>query len=272
MKLAMVLAFATMLFRITPAIAGEPGYSVAADVPFGDLPRHTLDVYTPDTKTDETPVLVFLFGGAFSGGSKENVRKISERFAGAGTIVVAPNYRINTVFPNFVEDAAKAVAYVRKTQTTSTGDPRSIVLGGWSAGAYIAAKLTYDERFLEAEGMPPGTVSGFIGLSGPYWGGLCGGSRCPNTFPPETEADWPVVDFVDAGDPPMLLVWGTRDGNVDRGNHEDLAAAAEAVGIDATSLVLKDKFHSQTLYMMEDPESEVHIAAGRFIAKTVSER
>ena len=81
MKLAMVLAFATMLFRITPAVAGEPGYAVAADVPFGDLPRHTLDVYTPDTITDETPVLVFLFGGAFSGGSKENVRKISERFA-----------------------------------------------------------------------------------------------------------------------------------------------------------------------------------------------
>ena len=85
MKLALVLAFATMLFRITPAVAGEPGYAVAADVPFGDLPRHTLDVYTPDTITDETPVLVFLFGGAFSGGSKENVRKISERFGARAT-------------------------------------------------------------------------------------------------------------------------------------------------------------------------------------------
>lgn len=271
MQSVIISAVVVASIAFTPALAQDDSYTVATDVPFGDLPRQALDIYTPVSVADDTPVLIFLFGGGFSMGNKSQSRGIGENYAEAGNIVVAPNYRINTTFPNFMVDAAKAVAYARRHLTTTTGAPRPIVVSGWSAGAYIGAKITYDDRYLEAEGVPNDAIVGFIGLAGPYWGGLCAGSKCPNTFLPGTEADWPVADFVDPSDPPMLLVQGTRDNYVDIGNLETLASAGEAAGLDVTTLILKDKFHKQVMYMMEDEGTEVRSAAETFIAEVASD-
>lgn len=271
MRFSLLLGFALLAVSAWPALAEDQGYTVTADVPFGELPRHVLDIYTPATVTDDTPVLVFLFGGGFSTGSKGQGRVIGQNYATAGTIVVTPNYRINTPFPDFVEDAAAAVAYAQKNLTTSTGDPRPLVMSGWSAGAYIGALVSYDQRYLEAKNVPPDAIAGFIGLAGPYWGGLCAGLRCPDTFPPGTEVDWPVADFVDPGDPPMLLVWGTRDNYVDRGNVETLAAAGDVAGIEVTTLILEGKFHKQVMYLMEDAGTKVRTAAEAFITQVTSD-
>jgi acetyl esterase/lipase len=270
MRITLISVFVSLFIAVAPALAGDTNYTVTSDISFGDLPRQVLDIYSPAEVNDDTPVLLFLFGGGFVSGSKEQARVIGQNFAEAGMIVVTPNYRINTTFPNFVEDAAKAAAYVWQTLKTSAGDPRPMVMSGWSAGAYIAAKVSYDGRYLEAEGVSPDAIAGFIGLAGPYWGGLCAGSSCPNTFLPGSEADWPVADFVDPSDPPMLLVQGTRDNYVDIGNLEALAAAGTKAGLDVTTLVLKDKFHKQVMYMMEDEGTEVRDAAEAFIAKVTS--
>ena len=48
------------------------------------------------------------------------------------------------------------------------GDPRRVYLIGHSAGAYNAAMLAYDARWLAAEGLSPRAIAGFIGLAGPY--------------------------------------------------------------------------------------------------------
>ncbi len=68
----------------------------------------------------------------------------------------------------------------------------------------------------------------------------------------------------------MLLVQGARDEFIDIGNLETLAAAAREAGLDVTTLVLKDKFHKQVMYMMEDEGTEVRDAAEAFIAKVTS--
>lgn len=270
MRTGVLSALTASSLVIAPAFAEELGYTVATDVPFGELPRQRLDIYTPNTVSDDTPVLIFLFGGGFISGDKGQVRVIGQNYAAMGTIVIAPNYRIKTTFPDFVVDAAKAVAYVRQHVTNSKGDPRPIVMGGWSSGAYIGAKVAYDGRFLDAEGLPSDTIAGFIGLAGPYWGGLCAGAKCPDTFPPDSFAEWAVAEFVDPGDPPMLLIQGTRDQYVDLGNLETLAAAGEKAGLSVTELILKDKYHKTVMYMLEDAGTEVRDAAEAFIAQATT--
>ncbi len=271
MRAAILSAFTVFSLAIAPADAGGKGYSVTADEPYGDLPKQVLDIYTPEGATDDTPVLVLIHGGGFSGGSKSQVREVGKSLAEAGSIVVTPKYRLNVPFPTFVEDAAKVVVYVQDNLRTADGEPRPLVVSGWSAGAYIGAMLAYDGRYIAAEGGPPDAIAGFIGLAGPYWGGLCAGARCPNTFPSETEADWPVADFVDPGDPPMLLVWGNRDNSVDRVNIDDLAAAGREAGLEVEALILEDKFHSQVLYMLGDAGTEVRTAADAFMSKVTSD-
>ncbi|SDL84540.1 alpha/beta hydrolase [Aliiruegeria lutimaris] len=253
------------------AEADEPGYSVENNIRFGVHSEHLLDVFSPSTVSDDTPVLVFLFGGGFTRGSTAQVLFVGESFAEAGVITVTPNYRIKTAFPTFIEDAAKAVGYVRANFKTSIGEPRPIVIGGWSAGAYIAGMVSYDERYLEAEGVPRDAISGFIGLAGRYLGGLCNGGQCPTVFTPETEGDWPIAQFVDAADPPMLLVHGTKDVFVEIGSMETLAAAGKSAGLDVTILIAEDRTHTQVRFDMEAPGTPVRAATDAFIARVTSD-
>ncbi len=194
-------------------------------------------------------MLIFFYGGGFSRGDKAHIRRIGEAFSQSGIIVVAPNYRLypDASFPGFVEDAALAVSHIWRNLRDEDGLPRPIFIGGWSAGAYISALVAYDRRYLEATDTPPGAIKGFIGLAGPYQGGLCSGHSCPHIFPEGTNPDWPVAHFVDAADPPMLLVRGTHDLFVDKSNLVDLAASGISGGIAVTTLVVKDAFHEDVL-------------------------
>ena len=111
MRATLISSIIALSVAASTAWAKDPEYSVTEDVSFGELPRQTLDIYTPESVTDETPVLTYFFGGGFFRGDKTQARTIGPKFAEAGMIVVAPNYRVNTNFPKFLEDAAKAVAF-----------------------------------------------------------------------------------------------------------------------------------------------------------------
>ena len=270
MRATLISSILAISVASTSAWADSSGFSVTEDVSFGELPRQTLDIYTPEGVTDDTPVLIYMFGGGFFRGDKTQARTIGPRFAESGAFVVAPNYRVNTSFPNFVEDAAMAVAFVWRELRTSSDEPREIVMSGWSSGAYIGAKVSYDGRYLEAEGIPTDAITGFIGLAGPYRGGLCAGSRCPNTFVPGTEADWPVVDFVDPDDPPMLLIHAELDRQVDIGNLEELASAGRKSNIDVSTLIAERRTHMRIMNDMPVADTEVHSAVKAFINETLS--
>lgn len=272
MKLMYLICAGSMVLSGFACAEGRP-YSVEEDIPFGDLPQQVMDVYAPDTVEADTPVLVFIFGGGFSRGDKAQIRRIGATFSQAGIIVVAPNYRLypDATFPDFVEDAALAVSYVWHRLRDEEGLPRPIFVGGWSAGAYISALVAYDGRYLEAADTPPGAIQGFIGLAGPYEGGLCAGHTCPHIFPDGTDPDWPVARFVDADDPPMLLVRGSRDRFVDKSNLVELAASGNSAGIAVTTLVAQDAFHEDVLSEMKQSGTSVRQAVDVFM-KTVLAR
>ena len=90
------------------------------------------------------PVVVFLYGGSWRNGAREDYRFVGRRLAQQGMLVLVADYRTypETIFPGFVEDGASAVAWARAHAAGWGGDPRCLFVAGHSAGAQIAAGET----------------------------------------------------------------------------------------------------------------------------------
>jgi acetyl esterase/lipase len=217
---------------ILNGLTTRDGYTIDVDRPYGELPRQKLDVYTPSDGAEDAAVVVFFYGGGWNKGSKSSYLFVGQSLASAGFIVVIPDYRLfpDVVFPDFVADAAKAVAFARETLRKPDGTPRALFLAGHSAGAHIAALLNLDERYLTAAGVPPKSVAGAVGLSGPYDFLPIKEDIYKATFPEPVRAESQPIVFVDGAEAPMLLINGEADRTVDPGNTTRLAAAITANG------------------------------------------
>ena len=137
---------------------------------YGEGPRQKLDVYKP-RHAAKAPVVAFFYGGSWQGGSRGLYPLVGASLAAQGVVTVVPDYSIFPLarFPTFVEDAARAVRFARTSAARWGGDPSRLVLMGHSAGAYIAAMLSFDPQWLEQVGLNSQTdLAGFIGLAGPY--------------------------------------------------------------------------------------------------------
>jgi acetyl esterase/lipase len=154
------------------AVAGrDPDATrLAADVAYGDHPRQRLDVYAPTRRERPLPVVMFIYGGSWNSGNRSDYGFVGHALASRGFLVVIPDYRLvpEVVFPGFVEDGARATRWIRDNAGGLGGDPSRIALMGHSAGAYTAAMLALDPRWLAALGVERRRIRALVGLAGPY--------------------------------------------------------------------------------------------------------
>ncbi|WP_174292600.1 alpha/beta hydrolase [Sphingomonas bacterium] len=216
---------------------GRGTHRTGEGIPFG---RHgqTLDVWQPQSGPGGVahhglPVVIFWYGGGWAHGSRGAYAFAGRAFAHAGFIAIVPDYRkVPAVsFPAFLQDGAEAVKWARDHVADYGGDPRRIALAGHSAGAYTAAMLTLDPRWLRAEGVDPGIVKAAVGLCGPY-------DFYPFTVERAAAAMRGAADplmtqpihFARADAAPMLLVSAGDDVQVHAHNAINLTARLKAVG------------------------------------------
>jgi len=122
-----------------------------------------LDIYLPADTVKDFPVLVFFHGGGLTAGSRGGPNLTSK-----GIGLVAPSYRLSpkAKCPDYINDAADAVAWTFKNIEGYGGDPKRIFVSGASAGSYLAALITMDKRWLEARGVDADKIAGLIPVSG----------------------------------------------------------------------------------------------------------
>lgn len=196
---------------------------------YGPSPRQQLDIYPVVTARTASsaiaagvqpgklrPVVMFFYGGAWASGSKGDYSFVAKTFNDMGYVVVIPDYRLTpeTVYPGFVQDSAAAVRLVIARAAEFGGDPNNIVLMGHSAGAYNAAMVAMDARWLSAADR--GKIRGFVGLASPV-------NFLPIQMPeaqrafnwPDTPRDTQPIEHVSKNNPPMLLITAKRDPLVD---------------------------------------------------------
>jgi acetyl esterase/lipase len=237
-------------FSYLNAISPKEAAKEQSDIAYGTLPRQRLDVFMPaNAPARPVPVVVFFYGGAWDSGSKANYRFVGRELAARGFVAVIPDYRVypEVVFPGFVEDAAKAVAWTFDHASQFGGDTSRLFLMGHSAGAHIAAMTALDDRYLEAHGKSPRQLAGWIGLSGPYDFLPLQSARLKKVFgDPAPRATQPV-EFVSAAAPPALLITGDADTRVIPRNSYRLAARLQAAGVPVRKIVYPGVGHGRTI-------------------------
>lgn len=223
-----------LLSILDAAMGGGRGTQrVGYGIPFGTHGQR-LDVWRPASRPGEPrPVIVFWHGGGWVKGTRDAYAFAARAYASRGFVVVVPDYRkVPAVrFPAFVEDAAQAVRWTRDHVADHGGDPARVALAGHSAGAYAAAMLALDPRWLRAEGVDPAIVKAVVGLSGPYDFYPFTSKRSIDAMAgvADPQATQPIA-FARADAPPMLLATSSEDTVVRPRNARNLGLALSRLG------------------------------------------
>ena len=140
----------------------EPGWAGSGDAEYRQE-RCKLDLHCPAQPGFAT--IVWFHGGGLQAGEKE----IPEILKNRGVAVAAPNYRLSSArarCPDYLEDAAAAVAWVLRHVAGYGGDPAKVYVSGGSGGAYLAAMLGLAPEYLERHGLSPRQLAGVLPVSG----------------------------------------------------------------------------------------------------------
>ena len=221
---------------------------------------HTLalDVYAP-THAEHAPIVVFFYGGTWVRGERAWYRFVGTTLAAHGVITVIPDYRKypQVKLDGFMQDAAEAVAWTHAHAAEIGGSPDNVFVMGHSAGGQIAALLATDPQWLGGHGLKPTELAGFIGLAGcydfvpvpqddPIMLGVFGSTA-------EQQRRGQPVSYVHGAEPPMLLLQGTDDGEVEPSNAISLYRATQAVHGDSTLRTYPGVGHEALLFSLSRP-------------------
>lgn len=132
------------LFSLLLGISG----AVAAPVTHRDLAyradgheRQKLDLYLPEKTDRPVPLLIWIHGGGWQGGSKENALPLRQGWLERGYAIASINYRLSShaVFPAQIEDCKAAIRWLRANAPNYRIDPARFGVWGSSAGGHLAA-------------------------------------------------------------------------------------------------------------------------------------
>ncbi len=240
---------------------------VEVDIQYGEAGGRPLllDIVRPrDRPAAPAPVVVYIHGGGWMGGSKGPGRNrfLAER--GFFTVSIAYRLSQEAIFPAQLEDAKAAIRWLRAVADRRGLDPERIGVWGHSAGGHLAALLgvTGDLPALEGASGSPSYSSrvGAVGvLSGPTGFLQMGGWHEAPDSPEARLVGGPIRERLDVvraanpisyvptagagGLPPFLIVHGEGDEAVPLGQGRLLHEALTGAGADATFVPLPGVGH-----------------------------
>src|SRR6266581_460235 len=136
------------------------------DISYGNSPRERLDIYA--TEKPGGPVLVYIHGGYWRSGSKEDNCNFVPTFTKRGATAVLVEYDLcpQVTVSDIVGQTRSAIAWVYKNIVRYGANPSKVFVAGHSAGGHLTAMaLAHDWA---KEGMPADLIKGAVATSGVY--------------------------------------------------------------------------------------------------------
>lgn len=212
------LLTACSVVDVLNATVATDTYQRTQGLAYGPHPRQRVDVYRPNTRVDNPHMVVFFYGGSWSSGNRADYRFVGEALASQGIVTVVADYRLSPEvrYPVFLQDSASAMRWAFEHASDYGVDTSRILVMGHSAGAYNAAMLALDARWLQAVGLAPSRLAGWIGLAGPYDFLPIGDRLTQVAFNwPATPPDSQPLSHASNASPPALLLAPLHDSVVD---------------------------------------------------------
>jgi acetyl esterase/lipase len=207
------------------------------DERYGREPDEVLDVYRPAGIKEALPTVVWVHGGAWIAGSKEELAGYFKIIASNGYAVVAPRYSLapQSRYPSPARQIMHALEHLQANAERLRLDPGRMVICGDSAGAHIAAQvaaLVTTPGYADAVGIRPTIATdglrGVVLACGPYDLGVLAASTTPTGArlvhavlwaysgkrrfrDDEAFATFSVIDHLTPAFPPALVTVGNAD-------------------------------------------------------------
>ena len=263
--LATQQAQAFSALAIVNGITSNGGVGVSKDILYGDEPLQDLDIYYPKplaqamktntTIKQEYPMVVFVHGGSWESGNKEEYAFVGQSLAQAGYVTAVINYRKapEHVYPDYVEDTAQAIAWSYKNAKRFHANPERFAVVGHSAGAFNAVAAIANEDFLKPYGIKPTDISAVIGIAGPYSYDFRKFSSV-TAFAADATPDEVMPDRqIKGAQPPYLLLTAEKDKVVYATNTIKMTQALKAAGVTVQTSEIKGASHATSIGAMALP-------------------
>lgn len=263
--LATQQAQALSALAIVNGITSSGGVGVSKDILYGDEPLQDLDIYYPkplaqamekqSAITKTYPMVVFVYGGSWENGSKEEYAFVGQSLAQAGYVTAVINYRKapEHVYPDYVEDTAKAIAWSYKNAASFHADPQRLAVVGHSAGAFNAVAAIANEDFLAPYGVKPKDIRAVVGIAGPYSYDFRKFDSA-TAFASDATPDEVMPDrHIKGEQPPYLFLTAEKDKLVYDTNTINMTKALKARGVMVENGEIKGASHATSIGAMAPP-------------------
>ena len=255
---------------IVNGITSNGGVGVSKNILYGDEPNQDLDIYYPKPLTkamksknvtddnainDSYPMVVFVHGGSWESGNKDEYAFVGQSLAQAGYVTAVINYRKapEHLYPDYVQDAAQAIAWSYNNAKSLHADPKRLAVIGHSAGAFNAVAAVANEDFLAPYGVKPKDIAAVIGIAGPYSYDFrkfssrtaFGSDATPETVMPDRQ--------IKGAQPPYLLLTAEKDKIVHVTNTTKMTQALKAAGVKVETGEIAGASHATSIGAMAPP-------------------
>jgi arylformamidase len=227
------------------------------DVPFGDHPDETIDVF-PARGPGPAPVFIFVHGGYWRALSKDDSSGMAPTFTQAGAMVIAVNYSLapGATLDTIVDQVRRAVAWAYHHAADYGGDPLRLHVAGSSAGGHLVGMLLMD-GWQAALGLPAQVVRGAVALSGLFdlrplvhthinaWMNLSDADAVRNS---------PALHLPEQG-PPLIVSHGGNETDEFKRQTRDYLHDWQARGFTGHCVDMPDTNHFDIVTTLNDPQA-----------------
>jgi acetyl esterase/lipase len=208
----------------------------------------TLDLYAPPKGGAPKPLVIYVHGGGWMGGTARNAAAYADfpavlaDLASRGYVVASLNYRLGgeAKAPAATQDVDAAIRWLKAHAAEYGIDKTRVAIWGGSAGGQLAALAATDCAPSD------GKVESDCVQAAAIWYGVFDIPNLANTpaYFGGDGAKASAVTFLDAKDPPFLLIAGTDDHTVSVLQSRGMAERLKAVGVKSQFIELPGIDHS----------------------------
>jgi len=225
-------------------------------VSYGPTEIEKLDIFK--AKRANAPVMIFIHGGAWKGGTARDSAYMSEMYLAAGAHFVVPDFvwvqNAGGSLMTMAEQVRRAVAWVYKNAASFGGDPNRLYVSGHSSGGHLGGCVVTTD-WQKDFGLPPDIVKGALLISGMYdlkAVRLSKRSKYVN-FDDATEEALSAQRHIDKINMPLVVAHGTLETPEFQRQSREFAAAVKGAGKPVEFIVGEGFNHFEIQETMANP-------------------